>query len=486
MDTLELELLPTPACPDAYRAGPRRRVGRDELNLAEFPFALLHSRPPKNPPLALEFRDGDKEWTVEGSPKYGLPLAPDIEVYVVLMEITREQGFPVQVEFCRRELIRRLGWDPNGRSYERLTLALDRLVSVTIRTRNAFFDAEKRRWSSKEAFHILDRYKIADGTLPGQEQPTLFPSWIRWSDELYANLRAGYIKTLDVNLFLSLRSSIAQALYRFLDKKRGGDGKPLFRMALKTLVFEHLGLSRTYFPSEAKHKLKPAHEELISVGFLAGVDFAPMKSGEEMVIYRFAPAQSKAEGGRSLSRDEGRGMRDEAPDSSRIHPSSLCPHPSQLAQRLIDAGVSRQTAIDLAGSDPAECERQLQYLPYREARDPGALLGKAIREGWSAPPAWTQAQQKEQAAAGERQKRLQAAAAAERRAAEETDFDRWWAALDPAKQAEFTARAMADLRRENSVLIEMARRRPGSPTLQASLRPLLKKHSGWPGGVQRS
>src|SRR5262245_5176127 len=366
MDTLELELLPTPAYPNASRAATRRRVGRDELNLAEFPFALLHSRPPKNPPLALEFRDGDKEWTVEGSPKYGLPLAPDIEVYVVLMEITREQGFPVQVEFCRRELIRRLGWDPNGRSYERLTLALDRLVSVTIRTRNAFFDAEKRRWSSKEAFHILDRYKIADGTLPGQEQPTLFPSWIRWSDELYANLRAGYIKTLDVNLFLSLRSSIAQALYRFLDKKRGGDGKPLFRMALKTLVFEHLGLSRTYFPSEAKHKLKPAHEELIAVGFLSSVEYAPMKNGEEMVIYRFGAPSLPARSRPALP---------------------AVPAPCPLARRLMEAGLSRQAAQELAGRDPQECERQLEYLPHRGAREPGALLGRAIREGWAPPQA---------------------------------------------------------------------------------------------------
>ena len=39
---------------------------------------------------------------------------------------------------------------------------------------------------------------------------------MRWSPELYANIQAGYIKTLDINLFLSLRSAISQALYRYL------------------------------------------------------------------------------------------------------------------------------------------------------------------------------------------------------------------------------------------------------------------------------
>ncbi|HTE16855.1 MAG TPA: replication initiator protein A, partial [Armatimonadota bacterium] len=372
-----------------------RRIGKDELNMAEFPFALLHSRPPKNAPTSIEFKDGDKEWTVEGSPKYGLPMAPDLEAYVILMEVTREQNFPVQVEFCRRDLIRRLGWDPNGRSYDRLTLSLDRLVSVTIRTKNAFYDAKNRRWSSKEAFHILERYKIMDGAYPGAEQPSLFPSWVRWSPELYANIQAGYIKTLDINLFLSLRSAISQALYRYLDKKRGGDGKPLFRIALKTLVFEHLGMSRGYYPSEAKHKLKAAHQELIAVGFLSGVEYAPMKNGEEMVIYRFGAAPEGARERNVLPAS--------APAGQASRPAALPPTPppalSPLADRMVQAGVSRATAVEMAAAMAEECERQLDYLPYREARDPGAVLVKSVREGWSVPAAWTQAQEGKKAAA---------------------------------------------------------------------------------------
>jgi len=455
MDTLDLELVPQAP-----------RIGRDELNLAEFPFALLHSRPPKNAPLVLEFKDGEKEWTVEGSPKFGLPMAPDIEVYVVLMEVTREQNFPHDVQFCRRDLIKRLGWDPNGRSYERLTLSLDRLVGVTIRTRNAFFDARQRAWSSKEAFHILERYKIMDGTLAGASQASLFPSWVRWSPELYANLQAGYIKSLDVNLFLSLRSAISQALYRYLDKKRGGDNKPMFRIALKTLVFEHLGMSRGYYPSEAKHKLKPAHEELLSIGFLSGVEYAPMKNGAEMVVYRFAPKPEKEE----------RATRHSSP--MPVLPAPLSP----LAQALVDAGVSRAAAQELAASHADEAQRQLELLPYREARDPGAVLVKAIREGWAAPPESPEAKARAQV---QLQAKARTVRATRRTPKPESTppatsaFDIWFRALPAAEREPLEAQAMVQLRSENRMVGEFAAKHPESPVVQDALRPYLVKLSRW-------
>ena len=225
------------------------RAGRDELNLAEFPFAVLASRMPKNSPLALEFRDGEKEWIASGDPRFGLPTAGDVEIYVVLMELTREQSFPVCVQFCRHDVIRRLGWDPGGQSYDRLLLSLDRLVGVTIRTKNAFWDAQQRVWTRRQAFHILEAYDITDSRHSRPDEPSLFPSWIRWSPELYQNMQAGFIKSLDVDLFLGLKSSISQALYRYLDAKRY-DGKPQYRIGLKKLAWEHLWLSRNYFPSD--------------------------------------------------------------------------------------------------------------------------------------------------------------------------------------------------------------------------------------------
>ncbi len=450
------------------------RIGRDELNLTEFPFALLANRPSKDSPSRLVFQDGQKEWVVEGSTAYGLPTSADVQVYVVLMELTRAQNFPPIVEFSRADVVRRLGWVHSGASYERLTLALDRLVSVTIRTRNAFYDASQRKWTTKEAFHILDSYKIADITRPREHSPSLTPSWIRWSTELYANMQAGYIKSLDVDTFLSLESVIAQALYRYLDAKRY-DGKPLYRIGLRKLAFEHLGLSRNYYPSDIKRKLAPAHKELIEKGFIQGAEYAPMKSGEEMVIYRFAPKALREE------------RREERPRSLPASTTSAEPAPtvpqaptvSLLAQRLIDAGVSRAAAVELSASQPEECENQLQYLPFREAREPGAVLVRSIREGWAAPTAWVRAEEQRKNREKSERQRRHAEERVGHRAAEEGEFDAWWDGLSMDRQDEIRAQAIQALRRENRVLAEFAGRHPDSPMYQASLRPYLKKFSGW-------
>jgi len=429
------------------------RIGRDELNLTEFPFALLSSRAAKNSPTVLEFRDGDKEWSVSGDPRYGLPTAGDVEIYIILMELTREQDFPHQVQFSRHNVIQRLGWDPGGQSYDRLLLSLDRLVGVTIRTKNAFWDAKQRSWVRRQAFHILEAYDITDSRQARPDEPSLFPSWIRWSPELLQNIQAGYIKSLDVDLFLSLKSSISQALYRYLDAKRY-DGKPIYRIGLKKLAFEHLGLSRNYFPSDIKRKLAAAHTELIEAQFLSAVEYAPMKNGEEMAVYRFAPKAVR--------------------EPRAAKPADLPEPVSPLAQRLMDEGVSRATALELATAAPDECERQLEYLAHRDCRDRGAMLVKSIREGWAAPPRLLEAQKRQERTLAVRRKRVEAAAAVEPPAAEVDAFDAWWTAQSSERQAELRAQAMARLRAENRVLAEFAGKHPDSPMVLASLRPYLK------------
>ena len=55
----------------------RSRGGRDELNLTEFPIALLSDRPSKKTPTSLRFEAGDKVWEIAGHPDHGLPTAGD-------------------------------------------------------------------------------------------------------------------------------------------------------------------------------------------------------------------------------------------------------------------------------------------------------------------------------------------------------------------------------------------------------------------------
>lgn len=448
---------------EALRDHKRPRVGRDELNLLEFPIALLADRAPKTQDLVLRFKDGSKEWTLEGSPQYGLPTARDLDVYVILMEITREQNFPQQVEFSRHDVIRRLGWDPHGQSYARLQLALDRLAGVTVRTVNAFWDASERAYVKRRLVHLIDSYEINDHRHVDQEQ-SLFPSWFQWSPELIRNIRAGHIKSLNLDLYFSLNSYVSRALYRYLDAKRY-DGKATYRIGLKKLAWEHLGISRTAaYESQIKQKLAPAHTELIEQGFLTAAEYSPMKNGESMVIYSFVQ----------------RAIRER--HSTEITPSSVLNSNSaspDLVERLMNRGVSRASATELAESQPEECERQLVYLDHRQARDPGAVLVSAIREGWAPPVAWVD-RQKQSMEAEIREERQRAQVQKRQRTNErERQFEQLWEGLEPERREALEREAMQLLRVENKILADLSRRIPDSAAVQEALREIHKRLLGW-------
>src|SRR5262249_25752767 len=112
---------------------PIPRIGRDELNLAEFPIALLADRVPRGQ-TTLYFEDQHGRLTVTGSDAYGLPTAADADVIVALIYLTkiRNDFSDVKVDFSRYELIKLLKWPDDGRSYKRLGGSLNRWVGVSL------------------------------------------------------------------------------------------------------------------------------------------------------------------------------------------------------------------------------------------------------------------------------------------------------------------------------------------------------------------
>ncbi len=391
------------------------RLALDELNLVEFPFSLLSTRQPAGLSTLVfsdEIRGPGGEriarvWTVTGAEEFGLPTATEELVYLVLTELAREQGLKDRrVYFTRYELLKRLGWPDKGSSYWRLRLALDRLLGVTITAKRAFYDPNAKSYVDV-GFHIIDDYAIFDepkGRKRADSEPN---SYVRWSKTIYASLLAGYAKTTDVGLYLSLRGAVARRLYRYLDKKRM-DGKGRFRIALSKLAYEKLGMSRSYYPCHIRAELARAHEELIRVGFLRGVSYDVSRStGEEQVVYRFAGAPA------GKDRD--------------------------LVRRLVEIGVAEPVAIELVRNAPDEVERQLAYLPFRRARDAAALIVKAIREGWPAPAQGVGGRRRGGEAASETGRRL---AEALRR-------------LSPQERANVEQAARRQLERENPSLARL-------------------------------
>ncbi|MGQ9729810.1 MAG: replication initiator protein A [Candidatus Zipacnadales bacterium] len=358
------------------------RVGRDEMNLAEFPFALLSKRVPDGL-NEIRFSDTirgpsglpvERRWTVTGSPKHGLPVAADELVYVALMEATKEQGFRSRiVRTSRHDLARRMGLPHGGAAYRQIKASLDRLVGVNIHAENAFWDPDKRTYGTV-SFGLLDDYVLLDERKERTKDLPL--GQVAWNRIIFASFLAGNIKRLDTSFFFSLKSPIARRLYRYLDKKRY-DGKPHFQIGLEKLCFEHLGLSRSYkYASQLRQKLERGHQELLERGFLTSVTYEPMVRGGEKVIYVFARTEKPA-------------MEDEA---------NLYTDEEILLADLEELGVSPQVAQQLVAEYDEEVIRaQIEYLPARRVADPAAALVQSIREGWAEPRAYQEAKAAEAA-----------------------------------------------------------------------------------------
>ncbi len=57
----------------------------------------------------------------------------------------------------------------------------------------------------------------------------------------------------------------------------------------------------------------------------------------------------------------------------------------QVAAKLLQLGISHSGVIELLQFPLDEVERQLEWLPFRTARRPGAFLINAVRNKYSPP-----------------------------------------------------------------------------------------------------
>jgi len=431
----------------ARRAGESRsqvvirppRLGGDEMNLAEFPFALLSDRQPDGVE-SIQFSDTirgkggesvERAWIVTGGEEFGLPVASDEQVYIALMEVTREQNYANRViHLTRYDLIHRLGWPDKGGSYRRLKAALNRLLGVTITAKQAFWDKSRQSYVDV-GFHIIDDYALYSeprGRKASGSRRPLPRSYVAWNEVIFASFRAGNIKQLDTGFYFGLRSAVSRRLFRYLDKKRL-DGKRAFRIDLRKLGFEKLGMSRNYYPSHIKQELGRAHRELIAHGFLEGFEYyRPGRDVGERVKYWFPTISSRLSTGRQ----------------------------ADLLDQLTDIGVTASVARRLLTQNADEVARQLEYLPYRDPNDPPAMLVEAIRNSWAAPASYLKGQadqeQARHAAEAELHRRQQRHRKLYQREQALAELRHALDALAPSQRQQIEAQARRKLQEDNPAL----------------------------------
>ncbi len=360
---------------------PLRLLGRDEMNLAEFPITLLTDRVPKDQREAVyqdeifDERTGlilTRKLTISGG-NHGLTTPADDEVILSLIQLTKQKNNFTnrKVEFTRHELVQLLGWSVGGASYERILLSLKRWTSVFLQYENAWRDNRTKTWTSV-GFHIIDKYELTD-TRVGGDHLDLTPSFIIWGEDIFASFQAGYLKPLDYDLCMGLSNSTAKRMYRFLDKRFHHKGDWSFD--LREFAHEHIGLGRHYEgPAHLKRNLMPAIDELERIGFLEPLSQADrfQKEGRDWRI-RLVQKRIAAE---PLAIEE-------------VKPAA----PPSLVSELITRAVHKSTAAELVQKHPAEfVESKIEVFDWlmkkkdpRVRKSPAGYLVKSITDDYAAP-----------------------------------------------------------------------------------------------------
>ncbi len=263
-----------------HRQIPSQSRGRDQLNLIDFPIAVLQYQQPKDGEgkrpdelvcvINAFDRDLDKvvprKLTRRTASKHGFPTPLEDEVLVALLSLTRiKNNFTSpRVEFRNAELYDLMGWPHNGTSNTRLGIALDRLTGLTLKYENSW-TTEDGNFEKEFTTGLLESYKFTKQT-QGRRSPSMEQSWVQWASEVYTDIQRGNVKELNTDEYYSLQLPISRRMYRFLDKQFSD--APHFEMELTTFA-GHIGLAETSHVGKIKERLVPAFQELEGIsGFI--------------------------------------------------------------------------------------------------------------------------------------------------------------------------------------------------------------------------
>jgi hypothetical protein len=275
--------------------------GRDEMNLAGNPFALLQAASKNGqtfmrrewPRTLANGKTVTASWNVNGDAVLGLPGPQDELLYLVLLQISREQKdvegqWPVTVHFSRRNVLERMGWQDGAKEYRTLKECFARLQAVSIRAEWSFFDARVGGPVETTGFNLIDAYQLHEEKTRRKVSSTELPfSWFKWSEVLYNSLSAGNVRSLALDFTLSLDMPISRRLFRLLELLRHARKPALDEVSMEVFsVRDRLGMANYSYPSKVKEKLQPAVDELISRGYLASVEYEKVKRAET-ALFRF-------------------------------------------------------------------------------------------------------------------------------------------------------------------------------------------------------
>ena len=267
-----------------------------EMNLAEFPFAVLSKNRPEKLEV-IEYEDTIKGkngnlvprlWRLKPSIEYGFGSTELTSLLFEIFQIWKEQGFKSRRIHIGSiyNLIQRMNLSvTSAKTYDRINADLHALVEMSVEARNAFWDNEKKAYVSK-TFHLFDEVNLYHRNEHSAHQETLPFTYMMASDTLWHSIESNTLVTLkgvSRELFYSLTPT-EQKLGLYLAKVLGN--KTEYRRDVDGLARQIPIFAKTY--KDTKKILSRRCDGLIEKKFpyLSSYHFEPSTQvGRDNIIF---------------------------------------------------------------------------------------------------------------------------------------------------------------------------------------------------------
>ena len=195
-------------------------LGKDEMNLVEFPFGPVTQTTTKTLEVEHEVfdktlnREVTRRLMITGAHAFGLPRPIDDQVLIGMKALTHDAGYKSRVvKFSRYQLAVAIGWEPDGRAYQRLEESFDRIAGTTLKFKDAWWDKGEREWKSK-TFHLIEEVNLCSRDELERKRKSGAPanrlcSFV-WSDVIWKSFQDGFIKSLDMEMFRRIARGLGE------------------------------------------------------------------------------------------------------------------------------------------------------------------------------------------------------------------------------------------------------------------------------------
>ena len=257
-------------------------------------------------------------------------------------------------------------------------------------------------------------------------------SSVSFSEFVFESFRAGFIKTLDLDMYLELSSPIARKMFRLLDKKLYKS--PVYEIDLMHLA-QRIALTDISFPSKIRQKFEGPHRELINIGFLKSVRY--LRKGNSTML-RYTRAGNSE---RNTVRERVRVLPVEPPLVRELVARGVT---RDVAEALLKQHGEKQVADKLEVFDDMRSSNSALLT-----KNPAGFLRTSIEKDFAPPAGYVsraerQRRKNEQAAASEeklRQEQAQKKAEREHREQMET----LWTSLTDSERSDLEEQVLITL-----------------------------------------